>query len=350
MDLPAEAAEQRRSLSEATAAGGRAKELVTQILAFSRQREQQRTVISLASHVREAVRFLRASLPATISIETSFDPGPSLVLADPTQMHQVLMNLGTNAAHAMRQRGGVLTVALTPADPEPAFAAAHPTLKPGQTLCLTVADNGTGMAPEVVERIFDPFFTTKPVGEGTGLGLAIVHSILQDHEAAVTVESRLGVGTTFRLYFPLVASAPVAAPAARPEAPRGGGQHVMLVDDELLVLSVAKPMLRRLGYRTTVFDRSRAALEAYEKAPQDFDLVVSDLTMPELTGIELVQRMRALRPEQPVLIMTGYMRTADIESVRTSGVANFLSKPFTLVSLGEGIRLALQGQPSPPAT
>ena len=166
----------------------------------------------------------------------------------------------------------------------------------------------------------------------------------------VTVESRLGVGTTFRLYFPLVASAPVAAPAARPEAPRGGGQHVMLVDDELLVLSVAKPMLRRLGYRTTVFDRSRAALEAYEKAPQDFDLVVSDLTMPELTGIELVQRMRALRPEQPVLIMTGYMRTADIESVRTSGVANFLSKPFTLVSLGEGIRLALQGQPSPPAT
>jgi len=342
MDLPPGATELRHSLAEATAAGGRAKDLVAQILAFSRQREQKRIVISLGSHVREALRFLRASLPATITIETQLAAADAQVLADPTQMHQVIMNLGANAGHAMREKGGVLTVTLQVADAEPGLAAAHPSLKPGRTLRLTVSDTGTGMDAATIERIFDPFFTTKPVGEGTGLGLAIVHGILQDHGAAIAVASQLGQGTTFSIYFPLAEQVAAPAPLAPSDIPHGRGQHVMLVDDELLVLSVARPMLKRLGYRTTVFDKSRLALEAFEKSPREFDLVVTDLTMPELTGVELVSRIRAVRPDQPVLITTGYMRAADLAAARAIGVTQFVSKPFTLLSLADGMQQALR--------
>ncbi len=344
MDVPADATELRRSLTEATAAGGRAKDLVAQILAFSRQREQKRSVLSLTANVREALRFLRASLPATITIEDNLAAADCQVLADPTQMHQVIMNLGVNAGHAMRERGGVLTFALVQADPPPALAAAQATLRPGRTLRLTVADTGSGKDAATLERIFDPFFTTKPVGEGTGLGLAIVHGIIQDHGAAITVDSQVGVGTSFQIYFPMVESTPAVAPAVPADAPRGRGQHIMLVDDELLVLSVAQPMLKRLGYRTTVFDKSRAALEAYQQAPHDYDLIMTDLTMPEITGVELVTRIRALRPVQPVLIMTGYLRAVDLASARASGVTQFLTKPFTLTSMAEALQQAL-GKP-----
>ena len=321
------------SLLEIRKAGQRAKGLVRQILIFSRRQETRREVIDLAPVVEEALRLLRASLPKTIAITTHVAHGLPPVSADATQIHQIVMNLGTNAGYAMGERGS-LTVDLA----RLAFAADSPTpsvnLKAGMYVRLTVADTGTGMSRETLERIFEPFFTTKG-SAGTGLGLSVVHGIMRDHEGAITVESELRKGTAFHLYFPAAAAPRAAAgPTVAPRA-HGAGQHILLVDDEEALVLVTAKILRRLGYRCTGFVSSVEALAAFRATPREFDALITDLSMPEMNGVDLMREIRSIRADIPVAFASG--TPAEDERAREAGAVVHIHKPATIDEIAEAV-------------
>jgi PAS domain S-box-containing protein len=331
------------NLQEAFTAGKRAKDLVQQILAFSRQSKQEYKPVQLHLIVKEALTLLRASLPATINIRQHIAPRAGTVLADPTQMHQVLMNLCTNAEHAMRETGGVLEVRLEAVEVDADFAAVHPELTPGPHLRLTVRDTGYGMKHEVMERIFEPFFTTKDLGEGTGMGLAVIHGIITSHGGAITVASAPGHGTTFEVYLPRIDR--TAGPEARPEeAIPGGHERILFVDDEDALARLGQALLERLGYEITVRTSSIEALEVFRVAPQRFDLVITDQTMPNMTGEVLARELRRIRPDIPIILCTGFSYMMTAEKAQTLGIDAFLMKPLVTRDLGLAIRQVLDSR------
>ncbi|HWU40262.1 MAG TPA: ATP-binding protein, partial [Candidatus Acidoferrum sp.] len=314
-------------LQEVLAAGARAKELVRQILTFSRQSEQERRPVVLQDIVGEAMRLLRASLPTTIEFRQQIEPGRALVFADTTQIHQILLNLCTNAEHAMRERGGLLDIQLKSVEVDEEFAADHPFLRPGSYVKLMVRDTGHGMTAQVRERIFDPFFTTKQPGEGTGMGLAVVHGIVVGHGGAITVESAPGRGTRFDVYLPRCdAAESLEIPLERPL--RGQNEHILLVDDESSLVRLWTTMLEHLGYQVTPYSNSLQALESFRAAPQSFDLVISDQTMPQLTGEGLAREILRLRPNLPIILCTGFSHTLTEENAKTLGIRAILQKPL----------------------
>ncbi|HEU0013036.1 MAG TPA: ATP-binding protein, partial [Longimicrobium sp.] len=293
------------SIDEILKGYARARDLVRRIALFSRRQESTRRVIALEPVVQEALQLLRASLPANIEIRTRLAPRLPLVRADATQIHQVMMNLGTNAAYAMRERGGVLSVELdaVPVGAEgPEFPAE---LDADHALRLRVADTGCGMAPEVRERLFEPFFTTKGPA-GTGLGLAVVHGIIRDHGGAISVDSSPGAGTRFEIHLPAEPEAAGPASAATAAGLRGAGQHVMYVDDEEPLCHVMTRNLVRLGYRCTGFTNPGVALQEFRTAPHDFDAVITDLQMPAMSGLDVARAIRAVRPDTPIAVASGY--------------------------------------------
>jgi CheY-like chemotaxis protein len=257
------------------------------------------------------------------------------------------MNLGTNAAHAMREKGGTLSFSIDRVHPDEVFRRRHPQLKAGHTLCLRVSDTGSGMDTAVREHIFEPFFTTKGVGEGSGLGLAVVHGIVEGHAGAIIVDSAPGQGTTFQLYFTeytdsLTDRTPFSgARSPSDETPRGAGQRVLVVDDETMITELSEQMLRHLGYEAEIYNDPQLALQAFIARPERFDLLMSDLSMPGLSGVDLAHAALALRPALPVIIATGFMRSHEVEQARRMGVRHFLPKPFTFDALGGMLRLAL---------
>ena len=319
----------------------RARDLVRQILTFSRQQEHQRSVLRLERIITEALKLIRAALPANIEIHLHLaSDGPSII-ADPTQLHQVLTNLCANAAHAMRERGGLLDIRQRAVTVDAALATTSPDLQPGPYVELTISDTGTGMLPEVIERIFDPFFTTKDIGEGTGLGLAVVHGIMKDHDGATVVESVPGQGTTFHLYFPAV-DLPEARPADESQPiPRGQGQRVLIIDDEDALLKVHQRMLERLGYTVTGFTSPTLALEAFRASPGQYDLVITDLAMPGMSGMDLSRELKNVRPQCPVIITTGYTTSLDPQNLKSLGIAGLIFKPATAATIGETVHRAL---------
>ena len=348
LDLPA-AHVARSYLADALKACTRARDLVAQILTFSRRREQQRVSADLGAVAREALCLLRATLAATIEIRAEIADACPAVLCDPSQIHQIIMNLGANSAHAMRARGGVLTVRLTPLLVESELHRLHPTLRMGPAVCLQVTDTGCGMDAATRERIFDPFFTTKAPGEGTGLGLSVVHGIMESHEGAILLESEPERGTTFQLIFPAIERpAPPTAPEQQ-SLPEGQGQRILLVDDEASVVQIGERLLIRLGYLPQVFTQPQAALEAFRQQPQAYDLVITDLTMPGLTGVDLACQLTLIRPGLPLLVTTGYLRQTDVDAARRFGVNYFLEKPFTLATLANAVHDALTGAADVPA-
>lgn len=340
-DLPSESP-WRHDLEQVLKAGERAKGMVRQILSFSRHSETGRSPVAVQPVVAETLELLRASLPATITVDSHLDAPREMVLADPSQIHQVVMNLATNAFQAMGSKGGVLSLVLEPTELEPEQAAAFAELEPGPYLRLTVSDTGQGMDPKTMRRIFEPFFTTKDKSEGSGMGLAMVHNIVKNHGGEVTVHSRPGQGSVFEVYLPLLTDAPESTPEGREQqAQTGGGERVLLVDDEEPVGKMGRGMLESLGYRVSLRLSGREALAELRRAPQDYDLVITDLTMPQITGDELARDLYGIAPELPVVIATGYGGHLPQEDLPPN-VRLILSKPFTRREMAQAVRRALE--------
>jgi two-component system, cell cycle sensor histidine kinase and response regulator CckA len=339
------------SLNEIRKASLRAKDLVQRILAFSSEQLQPRSVISLRPVVEESVMLLRATLPAGVGIITGFDADTPTVLADPTLIHQVLMNLCTNAWHALEGHAGRIDIRLDGVALDAEASGAAATLRPGHFARLSVTDTGTGMDAGTVERIFDPFFTTKPVDQGTGLGLSVVHGIMKAHDGAIVVTSQLGSGTTFHLYFPAAeAPEPTAAPgrAAVKPPPAAGGQHVLYLDDEESLVLLVTRTLERLGYQVSGYTQAAAALAAVRTDPTQFDLVVTDLNMPGTSGLEVAREVARLRPDLPVVLASGYITEELRRQVAETGVRQVIYKPNTVEELCAVVQ-HLTGEPKPPA-
>ena len=322
-------------------AGQRAAALVQQILTFSRRTEQERTPTQLQLLIQETLQFLRATLPTTIALQQDLDNSVGTVLADSVQIHQVLLNLCTNAAHAMRETGGELHVRLEAIRLPTEDASPPPGLGAGPYVRLTVRDTGHGMPPEIRERIFEPFFTTKGPAEGTGMGLSVVHGIIASHGGAITVDSAPRHGTTVMVYLPQSAQLPVAR--TRPEVPVPQGREcILFVDDEEALAYLGHALLTELGYEVVALTSSIEALAVFQAAPEHFDLVITDHTMPQLTGEALAQALRYIRPHLPIILCTGFSETITAEKAQTLGIDAFCLKPFVLQDLGHTIRRVLR--------
>ena len=330
-------------LQEVLQAGYRAKKLVRQILTFSRQDESGKKVVFLQSIVEEALNLLRASLPSTISLESDLQSETSPVLADATQIHQVVMNLGANAEYAMRESGGKLVVKLDQIDVKEDSPLLRQGISVGPYIRLAVSDSGKGMAPSVQKRIFDPFFTTKGVGEGTGLGLSVIHGVVTSHGGTIQVESREGGRTTFFIYFPCSTSMPSAGPSVSviPASSFGQGR-VMFVDDEISIARCGKDMLEALGYEVTVFTNAADAFESFKRNPDHFDVLVTDQTMPGMTGDRLAQQVKTVRPKFPVILCSGFSYTMNEQKAGIMGLQAYLTKPVLMGDMARAIQAAIQ--------
>ncbi|WP_319586420.1 PAS domain S-box protein [uncultured Desulfobulbus sp.] len=328
-----------KDLNKVLEAGHRAAALVKQILAFSRQNASERVALDPARIVNEVFKLLRPSLPSTIAIRQQTAATRS-VLADPTQMHQILMNLCTNAFHAMEQTGGVLDISLSERKLSAADLGQRPGAQPGSFVVLAVSDTGPGIDPEIRERIFDPYFTTKGVGQGTGLGLSIAHGIVADYGGFITCGSELGRGTVFRVFLPAIEGAAPLEVAATEPVP-AGKEHILLVDDEELLSEMGRTMLERLGYAVTVRTSSLDALAAFQNEPDRFDAVITDQTMPGMTGIDLARRMLQIRPRLPIILCTGYSNLVTEDQAKSYGIKGFAMKPLTKKAVATLLRTVL---------
>jgi signal transduction histidine kinase/ActR/RegA family two-component response regulator len=331
----------RRQLDQVMQAGARGKGLVDRILAFSRSGMGEREPVQVQSVVEETLELLATSLPLDVRLERQLDAADTVVVGDATQLHQVAMNLCTNALHAMGRRG-VLTVVLERVGVAERRLLSHGTLSNGSYVRLSVADTGSGIPPAVFERMFDPFFTTRRVGDGTGLGLSLVHGIVADLGGAIDVVTQAGGGTTFAVWLPAADGTISSRPApAAAEMPRGNGETVMIVDDERVLVALAEETVAELGYEPVGFDSSVAALRAFRAEPKRFDLVLTDETMPDLMGTELACEIRRLRPDIPIILASGYSGTQLNERAQAAGVTDVLRKPLVRRDIAESVARAL---------
>jgi len=331
----------KERLEQILKSGLRAKNLIQQILSFSRRSDPERKPIQITPVIAETLKLLRATLPTTIEIVQEVDPGPDNVFADPTQIHQLLMNLGANAAHAMRDRGGVLKVGLKRFDLDKKWVTANAELNPGAYTKLTVSDTGEGMDKNTLERIFEPFFTTKETGQGTGMGLAVTHGIVKAHGGAITVKSEPGKGSTFYVYLPLLETeAEEDAPGDAESLPTGT-EHVLFVDDETVLVDIGRQMLERLGYHVTARTSSIEALEVFKAKPDSFHLVITDQTMPNMTGVDLTKEILRIRPDIPIIICTGYNARISAITAEEIGVRRILMKPMVIREVAQAVRRVL---------
>ena len=329
----------RQDIAEVQRAARRARELVQQILTFSRKQSPARRPVRTAEVIDDVLRLLRATTPSTIDLRSQILDSGLQIFGEPTQLQQVLMNLGTNAAHAIGDRHGIIEIRQTLVDV--GRDAVHPDLLPGRYVCLTVSDSGHGMDRQTLERAFEPFFTTKEPGVGTGLGLAVVHGIVKSHEGVVVVESSPDDGTTFKLFFPAIAGQSLGDSVPASDVPRGAGERVLFVDDEPSLTDVTRRMLERLGYNVVAHASSTDALAAFRADPSAFDLVISDLTMPGMTGAQLALEMRRVRANVPVILSTGYLDRLDPDTARALHARELLIKPYTTEDLATAVRRAL---------
>ena len=330
---------QHKNLQEVLLAGNRAKDLVKQILTFSRQVDQKQKPIQVKPLVKEALRMLRASIASTVEIEQNVQSN-ELVMGDPTQIHQILMNLCTNAAHAMEDNGGLLTISLFDEELDTDVISNHPDLKPGPHIILTVTDTGHGIPPNVMNKIFDPFFTTKEKGKGTGLGLSVVHGIVRGHGGDIYVYSEPGKGSTFKVCLPVIESR--FKPEKRAERPiPTGTERILFIDDEPEIMRLGKQTLESLGYDVVARNSSIEALELFKAKKDRFDLVITDMTMPHMTGEKLAEQLMQIRPDIPVILCTGFSYMIDEAKALDMGIRAFIAKPILKQEIAEAIRKVL---------
>ncbi|MDA8141092.1 MAG: ATP-binding protein, partial [Desulfobacteraceae bacterium] len=313
---------------------------VRQILTFARQAEEKVEPIIVSPIVKEALKLIRSSIPSTVEIQSKIS-SHSMILGNPTQVHQIIMNLCTNAAQAMDKSGGILAVDLTDTYLGPEFCELPAELPAGEYLMLSVADTGCGISPEIIHAIFEPYFTTKPPGEGTGMGLSVVQGIVENYGGKITVQSKLGRGSTFTVYLPIARRENSPPSRAAANSLPAGNEHILFVDDEPTLVKMAGRMLQRLGYRATLQTSSLEALNLFHAKPDDFDLVITDLTMPQMTGDLLASELMRIRPEIPVMVCTGYSKKMNEELAAEIGIKAFIFKPIEKSEMAKTIRKVL---------
>jgi PAS domain S-box-containing protein len=339
-DLP-EGSQEEKNLRYVLKSAHRGKDLVKQILAFSRKSDYVRGSMSLAPLIKETIHLLRASIPTTIEIVFKATAIEDTVLASPTEMQQILMNLATNAALAMEDKGGTLEIILNDIDFQPDAPAIDLGIEPGEYLQLAVKDAGSGMTPEVMKRVFEPFFTTREVGKGTGMGLAMVYGIVTDLRGTITVESEPGVGSIFRLFLPKVKSEMTTESLKAADDDPRGKERILFLDDEELLVEWGRAALTRLGYKVTSMTDSVDALKTFSSDPSQFDLIITDQTMPGLTGMQLAQKLLKIRPDIPIILCTGHSETVTLEDVQAAEIRELLMKPVNKTKIARTIRSVL---------
>ncbi len=341
-DLPQESPT-RYNLDQVLKASDRARDLVKQILAFSRQGEQEKGPIHVLPVVKEVLKLLRASLPKSIEIQQKLSVSEDLILMDPTHLHQVLMNLCTNASQAIQDRKGVIEVSLDEVHLEEGDKPFFQDMNPGPFLRLSVRDTGGGMDPAILSRIFDPFFTTKKPGQGTGMGLSVVHGIVRSHGGQITVYSEPDIGSTFKVYLPKMERAEVLSEAVKAPLPLGH-ERILFVDDEAGLVETWVKILKRLGYQVSGLVSSIDALQVFRTRAGQFDLLITDQTMPKMSGTELAREILSFRPDFPIILCSGFSETVTPEEAGAMGIRSFLMKPVLLGEIAVAIRMALDGR------
>jgi len=333
-----------QDLCEVIHSGDRAVNLVKQILLFSRHQEQSLVPVQVEYLVKEATKMLRATLPATISLEANIAPNCPAIMADPSQIHQIIINLCTNAKQSMIVNGGTLSISLSQKEFHKNKQRRAADINPGFYIVLSVEDTGHGITKKNLTRIFDPFFTTKGIGEGTGLGLAVVHGIVSSHHGNIFVESTVNKGTKFTIFFP---AASPGAPSAQNEdtdsVPRGN-EHIMVVDDEANILTLRRRLLTKLGYQVSTFSRSADALTSFMKAPDDFDLILTDMDMPDLDGKRFADRILQIRQKTPIVLCTGHSEIINSHNAAEYGFKDLLEKPISQENLAKTLRKHLDSR------
>ncbi len=345
LKLP-EDSKEKQNLKQVIVSANRAKDLVKQILAFSRKSGREMGAVAIETVIAEALKLLKSSIPTTIRIKSCISPDVKPIYGNSTQVHQIIMNLCTNAAHAMREKGGVLEINLEPCE----FEAGEELydgkgLAPGEYVRLTVSDTGHGMEPAVIRRIFEPYYTTKKVGEGTGMGLAVIHGIVKSYQGEVVVYSEPGNGTTFHIFFPVLhENKETSSVLARKSSIVGGHERILFVDDEKGLVEMAPLMLESLGYNVFATSSSLEALTSFRMKPTDFDLVITDQTMPHMTGVALTAAIRAVRPDIPVIICSGFSDSINDKNFKALGINAFIMKPFSKKEIAAAIREVLDSK------
>jgi len=332
----------RLNLEEIKISSLRAKDVVRQLLSFARKTEQERKPVKINPIVTGALKLLRSSIPTSVEIRSNITKELKIILADPTQINQIMINLCTNAAHAMEEDGGVLEISLDSITLDESTAQSYE-LSPGRYVKLTVNDTGHGIDTEIKDRIFDPYFTTREVGKGSGMGLAVVHGIVMNHDGAITVDSDVGKGTTFIVFLPIVKREPVPEIKIDEDLPTGK-ERILFVDDEESIVKMGCQRLERLGYKVKVTTSPLEALDLFRSKPDQFDLVITDLTMPKMTGDKLVKEILNIRSDVPIIICTGFSEKMNGEKATAIGAAGYLEKPHEKLNLAKMVRKVLDGK------
>jgi CheY-like chemotaxis protein len=330
----------RSHLDEAMKALNRAKEMVKHILAFSRQSEAEKKPVKVQFIIKEVVRLLNSSIPSTITIHQNIDSDAGPVYADPSQIHQILMNLATNAFHAMENDGGHFELNLDQVEMSSDELTLHPDIQPGKYIKLTINDTGQGINPEIMGKIFDPYFTTKAIGKGSGLGLSLVHGIVKNHRGAITVDSQPGKGTVFTILLPVIEETIVNKRKEKTDALYLGKESILFVDDDESIARMMARMLKKIGYQVEVRTNPVEALALFKEKSDQFDIVITDMTMPQMTGDSLAEKLREIRHDIPIIICTGYSSLIDEDKSKKMNMF-FIMKPITIVDIGKMIRKAL---------
>ena len=330
------------NLGEIKTASLRAKDVVRQLLSFSRQTDQERKPIKLIPIIKDSLKLLRATIPTSIDIRQDIQATDDTILADPTQIHQVMMNLCTNASHAM-ETGGSIEVGIENVVLDEDSAVIYTDLNPDNYVRVTVSDTGQGIVPEAIDRIFDPYFTTKEVGKGSGMGLSVVHGIIKSHGGAISVESELGKGTTFNVLFPVVEKQADSEIETDEELPTGN-ERILFVDDEESMVYVGRYILERLGYQVEAQTSPVQALKLFQANPDQFDLVITDMTMPKMTGDQLAKEILKIRPDIPTILCTGFSEKMDEEKTKEIGIRQYIEKPLERRVLAKLVRKVLDNK------
>lgn len=335
----------RQCLEEINYAAMRAKDIVGQLLSYSRKSQQEKATVKAAALIQDALQFLRPLIPATIDVEAHIDLGEEILLAAPSQLHMALMNICVNAAQAMEESGGKIKVRAHKLNLTPLMMADHTGLQPGMHIEITIEDDGPGIPPQLMDRIFDPYFTTKAVGKGSGMGLAVVHGIVQSHDGSISVQSDMGRGTRFQLLFPIAeAQLPSFREDNLSQIPTGH-ERILFVDDEASIVRMAEQMLKRLGYQVVSCIHPDDALARFSADPAGFDLLITDMSMPSMSGDQLAEAVHSIRPSLPIILSTGYSSKLNADSSDQIRATAFLQKPFVLEKLARVIREALDSTP-----